>query len=242
MSINHRWRTEHTENGSWIHTVGDESYVLRTFHHRTSWDQLPSALRDDVPSQHMDSSTDDSDDSDGGEHAVTAPTSAPDQKDSAESESKSQSESGGPNEDGNGNQTADHSASTIPLDAEDHAAFLDFSGDSFAQKRMINKWRCELNSVSLQNSSFGCIFDKRYNVLKSMFEHFEKNSKQSQYDPYYQMTHNKYKKHSKPDFSTVTMPMKVWQRIPGIECPHSLSLCRCVVCGAVVRFCAIGVL
>lgn len=230
MSINHRWRTEHTENGSWIHTIGDESYVLRTYHHRTSWDQLPSVLKEDAPSHHIDdSSTDDSDDSDDGEIGTTAATTSSDQKESNESESKSQSESSGPNDDANGssNQKTDHSASTIPLDAEDHAAFLDFSGDSFAQKRMINKWRCELNSFSLKNSSFGCIFDKRYNVIKSLFQHFEKHSKQSQYDPYYQMTHNKFKKHSKPDFSTVTMPMKIWQQIPGMM--------------VVVRFCALYV-
>ncbi len=105
---------------------------------------------------------------------------------------------------------------TIPLNAECHAAFLDFDINSIPVRRMIDKWRCELNSFSLRNSSFGCIFDKRYNVIKSLFHHFEKHQLGIHYYPYYQITNNNYKKHAKPDFSTVKVPMKIWQQIPGI--------------------------
>lgn len=223
MSINHRWRNEHIENGNWIHTIGDESYVLRTYHHRTSWDQLPLSIIEDHP-QHIKQSIDNGSDTDDSETSneqnITDSKGTTDTNN--ESESKQQSSTSTqdqPNDDGTDQSSkatkADHSAKSIALNAENHAAFLDFSGDSFAQKRMIEKWRCELNSFSLRNSSFGCIYDKRYNVLKSLFQHFEKHSNQPHYDPYYQMTHNKYKKHAKPDFSTVKVPMKLWQQIPG---------------------------
>eukprot|EP01083_Nonionella_stella_P029492 81171_1 len=226
MSINHRWRNDsHRDMNSydidWHSKIADESYVLRTFHHRTSWSELPLSLIEDHPSHvKLDSESDNSDDSDCMEHTTTTNPMIDDQKEKkneSESESK-QSPNDDANNDSSKQTTTERSTATktIPLNAEQHA-FLDFSGDSVAQKRMIEKWRCELNSFSLRNSSFGCIFDKRYNVLKSLFRHFEKHSHAAHYDPYYQMTHNKYKKHSKPDFSTVKVPMKIWHQIPGTD-------------------------
>ena len=230
MSINHRWRNEHTENGSWIHSIGDESYVLRTFHHRTAWNELPSSLIEDHPSASdkiiNDSDSDSSDDSDFNNN--DANNNNDQQKDDQQKSKESESKQSDEEDNESSNKTkSDQSAKSIPLNAESHAAFLDFSGDSAAQKTMIQKWRCELNSFNLKDSSFGNIFNKRYAVLASLFEHFEKHGNQPQYDPSYQLTQNQFKKNSKPDFSTVKVPMKMWQQIPGTvsQCIQFLIFC-----------------
>ena len=81
---------------------------------------------------------------------------------------------------------------------------------------MINRWRGELNSFSLRNSSFGGVFDKRYSVLKSLFQHFEKQERTSNFHAFghHHFGYNHSKK-SKTD--RIQTPSKFWETIPGVH-------------------------
>ena len=47
--------------------------------------------------------------------------------------------------------------------------------------RMLNRWHNNLNSFNISDSSFGDIFNKRYNVMSYLFKYFERLSKTSHY-------------------------------------------------------------
>lgn len=44
MSLNHRWQSDAIDNGQWVHTIGNEASILKTFHQQTKWDELPFSL------------------------------------------------------------------------------------------------------------------------------------------------------------------------------------------------------
>jgi len=46
---------------------------------------------------------------------------------------------------------------------------------------MLNRWHNNLNSFNISDSSFGDIFNKRYNVMSYLFKYFERLSKTSHY-------------------------------------------------------------
>ncbi|ETO08573.1 Nsr1p, partial [Reticulomyxa filosa] len=110
------------------------------------------------------------------------------------------------------------------------------ANNSMAVKRMKNRWRNELNSISLDQSSFGKIFEMRSSVMKSLFQHFEQQqrsrpfgaslssssslpstSSSSSTSPSNAYMASRFIRANafKNDLGSVKVPVKFWEQIPG---------------------------
>ena len=128
MSQGHRWRDDQISNGNWIHVIGDETFVLKSYHNRVSWDQLPQTVKgDQYPS--ADTNAEDDNESSNmtdGEDDDSIEDSNQIQLSSQLNTLNDDSKSGDNNNSQSKNKDNDKdSTDVIPLDAEKHA-ILDF--------------------------------------------------------------------------------------------------------------------
>ena len=128
MSQGHRWRDDQIVKGNWIHVIGDETFVIKSYHNRVSWDQLPQSVKgdqfpsvdakeDDNESSNM---TDEEDDDESIDESNQLQLNA--QLNPINDDSKSSDNN---NQQSKSKDSDKISTDVIPLDAEKHS-ILDF--------------------------------------------------------------------------------------------------------------------
>ncbi|ETO27113.1 hypothetical protein RFI_10018 [Reticulomyxa filosa] len=144
MIANFNWRSEHIENGNWVHSLGSEEYVLSTYHNQMEWKELPKHLTKSKNATNLGPTGPQSND-----FALSSDKKFAEEMREAvdeEAESGNQDEAvGRSNNEASGNENASihnlHSSKeleqsmldefdiqlkTISLDAESHSNFFDF--------------------------------------------------------------------------------------------------------------------